>query len=440
MRSHAAALSLLALCAGVHGDGAGFLSAAAAHPLPHHLRRLQSITPVELNKLLSRVKIDVCAVPGACFPAPATTRVTHLPLGDLDVSYWNVVCDGVSVGEMELTASQESDSKVRLGVSLQQITISCGNMAGAQWPHIAWEADYVLHPTGTATFVATAAHQNGLYLVVDVLSDGTSFAMSLPKLDSADSPHMRTPTECAACGATHGRRTDVRAGFIGDLTVSGRSADGWLIEKFQDTIRDKILDAINPVLSEQIGSIIPDLLTDVLEELNDGLTPFVHYLGQQHAEEDAMSAEIQLRDDIAHGAVSRDALVNLNEDKIIDLAKMGLDALGLNSLKLEVNTLLPQILPKILPHAVMLPNGTLVATGFLGLFGSNSTIVIGGSGAIEMDIFIREIRIGGLNTFTRCDLLQLTGDVSGPIKLRHVFTNQPCAGTPHTTWFPGMCV
>ena len=118
------------------------------------------------------------------------------------------------------------------------------------------------------------------------------------------------------------------------------------------------------------------------------------------------------------GAITRDALVNLKEDKIIELARMGLDQLDVNT----VNAFLPEILPRIIPHAVMLPNGTLVATDFLGLFGSNSTVVIGGSGAIEMDVYIREIRIGGLNTFTRCDLLQLTGDytVSNSVELERL--------------------
>ena len=55
----------------------------------------------------------MCEVPGVCFPPPASFPAAHLPLGTVDVSFYNVVCEGISVGQMELTASKLSDSTVR---------------------------------------------------------------------------------------------------------------------------------------------------------------------------------------------------------------------------------------------------------------------------------------------------------------------------------------
>lgn len=358
----------------------GMLSAA------HLRRRLQAaISPASLNQILGKIKLDVCSIPNACYEWPTT--IPDTPGHDLtilgskvDISYWHVYCDHLKINSLSLTTSQANDRTVRVALSLDDIEIQCGLGSDGR---IQWKADYIVTPYGTAYGESTAGHHNKLSLTVDISSEGPSFATSLPGHDGIG----------VSCDATNHGAT----GFDLDFHVFGQHASGHLVELLRDTIKDAVLKALtqggsNSVVCKQIGSIIPDVLKEVIGEVNGGLEPYMQYLGEAHAAEDAMAAERQLLLDTAAGTVS--PLVNLKTDPLVQ--KVMTQALGKIG---DINDLLPQILPVLLPHAIM-TNGTLKTANFLGLLGVNSTIVIGGSGGVEIDVHFEEIRIGGLNSFT----------------------------------------
>jgi hypothetical protein len=406
-----AALAALALTTAVSprplaaaAEGAAAGAAGAPADATVGLRRLQVpwfADPAELNQLLGQVKIDVCAVPGACFHWPTTMRVDPgraFP-GYLDVSFWNVYCDSLAVGKISVAGSQVRENSVRMQVSLEDITIVCGRGSDGA---IDWRASVTLmEPYGTITAESTAAMGNKLALTVDVSSDGPSYATSLPDLRGIG----------VSCDATHHGASE----FDLHLDVTGQHLSGHIVELLDGTIREQLLKALteggnDSVVCKQLGSIVPDLLADVLGELNTEMEPFMHYLGETYVPEDAMEAERELHSDIEAGHVP--PLINLGSDPILQLALKGLD-----KLERDINTKLPQILTSVLPHLQMRPNGTLATSDFLGLLGANSTVVVGGSGAIEVDVHVVEIRVGGLDTVTRCDLFQLRGDYTAGVSL-----------------------
>ena len=406
-------IALIGACAGA-SVGAGAWSGdtaaatAAAAPNAHMPRRLQTISPSSLNEILGKIKLDVCSIPGACFRWPTTMPDTpghdFIVLGSkVDVSYWNIYCDSLKVGRISFSTRQLSDRTVQLLVSLEDIEIKCGLPPNGP---IEWKADYLMTPYGTLTVESHKEQHNSLSLTVTISSEGPSFATSLPGLAGVD----------VLCDATHQGEPE----FELDVHVYGQHFSGHVVELFRDPLKDLLLNKLtggsNSVVCKQLGSIIPDLLADVLGEVNDELEPYMPYLRQPHITEDAMAAERQLLLEIAGGSAGGvPALVNLHTDPLLGLVTLALGKID------NINDLLPQILPVLLPHATMM-NGTLTTRDFLGILGANSTIIIGGSGAVEMDVYVKEIRVGGLNTFTRFDLLKLPGDytVSSAVDLEYL--------------------
>jgi hypothetical protein len=411
----ATVVALLALA----GAAAELQRTARPATLLHDQRRMQqrSVEPVAMNRLLSQVQINVCAVRDKDGNSICWTG-GHALQDDLVVAFSGVVCEGIQVGKMTLLPRKTAeDNVVELSIVLEEIVVSCGAAAHpidwqVEWRHHGLRAD------GTATAAATAATQNSLSVTTTVRSGGSSFAVALPQL----------PPAISACNTTHvdaNQRT--QPGFDLDVHLAGTDAAGKIVQirSVQAKIKAQILDALNPLVCSEIGAILPEALGDVLGELNAALLPFEPYLAMKSKEADVLSAERSLHADIAAGRLQMD-LVSLRTDPVVGLASVGLNKLSARAAPqcwtdargrercsgpLAVNALLPSALARILPHAQLLPHGGVVISNFLGLFHTDSTIVLGGSGAdVEVDIHIAQVRVEGLNTFTRFDLLQLVGD------------------------------
>ena len=214
------------------------VAATGEHPSPER-RVLQDVQLTELNRLLSRIELNIGAL--GRIEVPVTHIMGHESDADLDIS--NLKCHGLSLGGLSIVATKVSQQQIDLTISATQISIACG---------CDWRYHYAIGGEGTATAQADAGMGNSATVTVSFRSD--DFRTSLPSMPPAQSTCTMRHDGSTGSGdglavtlnELHG---DDAGGHIGAVTV-----DHVVHEQAEEGIRSALS---NGAFCAQIGQAVP---------------------------------------------------------------------------------------------------------------------------------------------------------------------------------------
>eukprot|EP01046_Picozoa_sp_COSAG06_P013289 COSAG06_NODE_801_length_12195_cov_106.299934_6_plen_1670_part_00 len=339
-------------------------------------RQLTAGAMDELNRLLADLVFNI----------PDQDFVIPTPAGSIDpdikTHLRGLSCNKLGMGGLTLRARKPSEQEVTLDITISDITIQCA---------CDWSYEWVWDGRGTATAHATAANHNRL--TTSITFHSTNYGHALPSLP---------PTIPACSTSVH----------FQPMKFDGKNVGGDVIQLFDGTVQKQIEKALNTKACSALGDLVPNLLASVLASLNTEIEPWMRFMDLPPARDDAMRAERQLDP----SAVSvEDPLIQLPQNWIMQLFLMAADKLNSPTHPtcrpdwqgkrrctgpLVVNDVIDFITDQ---------SGSIEIDDFFGLFGWNSTIS-SGDDTFSETVKIQSLKLAGLDSFTRFDILQLLGN------------------------------
>eukprot|EP01047_Picozoa_sp_COSAG01_P016394 COSAG01_NODE_839_length_13190_cov_138.958368_6_plen_640_part_00 len=394
-----------------------------------------------LNALLGQLVVNIGSLPRIQIPSGISSI-------DLDIS--RLTCGHFSIGSAKINAVEEqwgTQKRVAVTVTLYQVAVSCD---------CHWDYHYVIGGHGDATAHADPQMLNSLTVTAYFASP--DFARVLPSVPAGNAA-MTCYAGHGASGActvdgTHWvqcQGLDITLDDLRGQQASGHMAALTVDHIVHDHAERAIEDSLNGKVCEQVGKLIPDILTQVLGQVNEWALPLMQYLDMPPTGADTMlRAEAALQRSIASqpGVIGGGALLSLRDNWLVQLAQLGANKLGAatdNALLCYNNSdsqkcigsamdscsthdarclafgfqqcqrdhpircrgplVIDEVINTILPSG----NGTLAVPNFLGLFSRNSTLR-GDGDLIDVTVEVPAIRVTGLDSITRLELMTMIGD------------------------------
>jgi hypothetical protein len=335
------------------------------------------------NQLLAQFKFNV--------PDQHFTIVTpKILVDDIVTSLTKISCGKMGIGAMAVHASRPSDQKVTMAISFDALIATC---------LCDWKYEYLFDGSGTAIAKATAANKNMLHSSVSFSS--TDYRTSLPDPDAS------AVDTCQASVAFQ------------PMKFSGNNLGGDLIELFDGTVQSHIEDQLGTtsgLACKQLGSLGPKLFSSLIISMNANIEPFMPFMLIRPELckwtgifcFDALSAEKALQ--IPHNV----ELINFHENRLMQTIRLGMDALNRRATPKCHTTWRGDVCSgplTINELALTLTGntGAVVISDFFSVLGINATVTSANTIA-DTNLTITGLKLGGLDTFQKFDLLRPIGN------------------------------
>lgn len=305
-----------------------------------------------------------------------------MAIKDIDTHLRKLTCHHLGMGGLTLRAAKPSEQEVRVDIVISDITIQCT---------CDWNYEWVWDGKGTATAQATGGNHNRL--TTSITFHSSDYGHALPEL----------PPTIPACSTTV---------HFQPMKFDGHNVGGDVIQLFEGTVQEQIEKALNSKACDSLGDLVPNLLASVLAELNTEVEPWMHFMDLLPARDDAMVAERRLN---TTAAPVHDPLIRFPQNWVMQLFQMAVTKLNSPTRPTcradwqgQSRCTGPLVVNDVITFLTD-QTGSVEIDDFFGIFGFNSTIASGDEEFSEM-IEIKSLKLAGLDSFTKFEILQLLGN------------------------------